>query len=337
MTEPYREPDEERQRALEREQLAAEELKKRPGRLARNALLLSFAAIVAPIAIGLSFRSADSSAAAFLFFLGSGLGTSGVVLGAFVLFRFRRPRIGTLISSVIAILLGLVAWPCALFVCFVAAGGAGAPGRPLRVAGIRILPRVRARPTSASKRASWTARTRTPRWSRRRPATDSAKLWLADARAEHASVTAFERLAADLIAVGAPEHLVEWTRRAARDEVGHATMCFTVASAYAGRELRASPVPFVPSRRRSGARVLRDRNRLFGWRWSSLLDGGIEEGIAAKSARDRRVSRGGPRDRESRRYRRSRRKRPGTPSSATRSCAGRFVSSRPSSPISWQP
>ena len=56
--------------------------------------------------------------------------------------------------------------------------------------------------------------------------------WLAAARYEHASVAAFARVSAQLLAQGAPAALVRAAHRAAADEVRHAQVCFELAAHY---------------------------------------------------------------------------------------------------------
>jgi hypothetical protein len=70
-----------------------------------------------------------------------------------------------------------------------------------------------------------------------------AAAWTRDALMEHASVASFARLSLTLLAVGAPADLVELTHRAALDEVRHARLCFTLASAYAGEDIAPGPFP----------------------------------------------------------------------------------------------
>jgi hypothetical protein len=190
-------------------------------------------------------------------------------------------REGGVVGSVLVVILGIVVGGFDLLVTVVA--GAGAPGRPLRVAGIRRLPRVRRGPTRRAK-------------GREEGEPDVSRIsietrrslgaqWLEDARAEHASVAAFERLAAELVAVDAPVALVEWAGRAAIEEVGHARMCFRVASAYEGKDLSAAAQHNVmslvevaprwaPSRRKAIERLAVE----------SLVDGCVEEGLAARVA-----------------------------------------------------
>lgn len=72
--------------------------------------------------------------------------------------------------------------------------------------------------------------------------------WLRDAVDEHASVAAFSRVVLELMAVGAPAHLLAATTDAARDEIGHAARCFEIASAIAGRPLGPGPLPVAPVR-----------------------------------------------------------------------------------------
>ena len=69
-----------------------------------------------------------------------------------------------------------------------------------------------------------------------------ARAWLEDARMEHASVAAFASLSLDLLAAGAPPHLVAGAHHAALQEVQHARACFALASAYAGEALTAGPL-----------------------------------------------------------------------------------------------
>jgi hypothetical protein len=70
-----------------------------------------------------------------------------------------------------------------------------------------------------------------------------ARAWTTDALFEHASVASFARFSLSLLAAGAPAHLVELAHRAALDEVRHARLCFTLASAYAGEEIGPGPFP----------------------------------------------------------------------------------------------
>jgi hypothetical protein len=85
-----------------------------------------------------------------------------------------------------------------------------------------------------------------------------ASAWLADARAEHASVASFARASIELLAVGAPLALVAATQRASLDEVRHAERCFALASRYAGRTLEAGALEAVAPRATDIARVARD-------------------------------------------------------------------------------
>src|SRR5205085_12074693 len=98
-----------------------------------------------------------------------------------------------------------------------------------------------------------------------------AEQWLADAASEHASIAAFARLSLELMALGAGPELLAACHRAAADEVRHAELCFTVARAYAGRELDPGPlaVPELPA-----PDVVR-------MACESFVDGCIGEGAAA--------------------------------------------------------
>jgi hypothetical protein len=82
--------------------------------------------------------------------------------------------------------------------------------------------------------------------------------WLADARAEHASIASFARAALELMAVGAPLALVAECQRAGLDEVRHAELCFALAERYLGRALAPGPLPAPPARAPSLARLAAD-------------------------------------------------------------------------------
>jgi hypothetical protein len=59
-----------------------------------------------------------------------------------------------------------------------------------------------------------------------------ADAWARDAAFEHASVASFARFALELMALGAPAHLVAGAHAAALDEVEHARLCYGLASRY---------------------------------------------------------------------------------------------------------
>jgi hypothetical protein len=69
-----------------------------------------------------------------------------------------------------------------------------------------------------------------------------AASWLAVARLEHASITAYAQLALRLAALAAPAELVAGTHRAALSELAQARRCFALASAFAGKPLAAGPI-----------------------------------------------------------------------------------------------
>ena len=54
--------------------------------------------------------------------------------------------------------------------------------------------------------------------------------WAREAAFEHASIASFAQLTLDLLAVGAPPHLIEATQRAALDEIKHARIAYSLAS-----------------------------------------------------------------------------------------------------------
>ncbi len=70
-----------------------------------------------------------------------------------------------------------------------------------------------------------------------------ARAWLAEAQLEHASVAAFAKLSLQLLAVGAPPELIDAAHAAARDEIAHAKVAFSLASHFGGEAVGPSPVP----------------------------------------------------------------------------------------------
>ena len=103
---------------------------------------------------------------------------------------------------------------------------------------------------------------------------DKATSWTRIALLEHASVVAFFRLQADLVALGAPAELVKRAGSAARDEVRHAAEAFGLASAYAGVPI--GPTVFPP---RSWPRATLRRLAV-----ESITDGCVGEALAVAVA-----------------------------------------------------
>ena len=59
---------------------------------------------------------------------------------------------------------------------------------------------------------------------------------------EHGSIAAFARFQLQLLSLGAPPELVEACTRALADETAHARLCFSLASAFAGRDIGPGPL-----------------------------------------------------------------------------------------------
>lgn len=131
-------------------------------------------------------------------------------------------------------------------------------GRPLRVAGQPRLPAVLAARVPAGARS-----------------------WLDRARTEHASVPAFDQLAAELAALGAPRRLVGRAQAAAAEERRHALLCYAQAQRL-GARFAVGPAPGWHVR--GGDR----RQRLARISHEGLRDGIIGEGDAAARAAGRR-------------------------------------------------
>jgi hypothetical protein len=200
------------------------------------------------------------------------LAAAGAALGAAGLGERR-----SMWAGVLAILVASLAWLAGGAVLLLTNVSMGSPGRPLRVRGVPVLPRVRRggrRPDDPPCEARLTDLADDTRRA-------LARAWEGDARYEHASVPAFEHLAHDLEVARAPRALVAWARRAAEEEAGHASLCFGLASSYAGCTVGASPVPFAPPwvRRAETRSALLERLAV-----ESLIDGCVGEAAAAVGA-----------------------------------------------------
>ncbi|HEX2873941.1 MAG TPA: ferritin-like domain-containing protein [Polyangiaceae bacterium] len=97
--------------------------------------------------------------------------------------------------------------------------------------------------------------------------------YLEDGLDEHASVPAFERLAQELSAHGAPQFLVTRALSAATEEVRHAHTCFALAEGYLGRQVTVGDFPTLHGvRPRDLAQVAAE----------CLVDGCLGEATAAE-------------------------------------------------------
>ena len=106
-----------------------------------------------------------------------------------------------------------------------------------------------------------------------------ARFWTESARGEHASVPAFSRLALSLVAAGAPARLVESAHWAALDEIKHARLAFSLASAYAGEPVGPGPLPALQKAPAVTATSLAELAA------ESLIDGCLLEGVGAEMVR----------------------------------------------------
>lgn len=104
-----------------------------------------------------------------------------------------------------------------------------------------------------------------------------ARAWIEDARAEYASIAAFERMARELAAAGAPEALVGAARRAAGDEARHTELCGRMVDAPFWL-LPLDPGYGEPRWRKPTQEALATLAR------EAWLDGCLGEGIAAARA-----------------------------------------------------
>lgn len=106
-----------------------------------------------------------------------------------------------------------------------------------------------------------------------------AAAWRDNGKTEHASVAAFAKLAAQLVALGAPPRMVEDAHRDALDEIRHARLCFSLAHAVDGRPLEpgALSAASAPSLRFSRTAALAQLAV------ESLVDGALNEGVSART------------------------------------------------------
>jgi hypothetical protein len=87
---------------------------------------------------------------------------------------------------------------------------------------------------------------------------EEAERWLAEARAEHASIASFARSILELMAVGAPLDLLEASQRALADEIRHARACLSLAEKEAGASFGFGPLPALAPRTGGLRRVALD-------------------------------------------------------------------------------
>ena len=103
-----------------------------------------------------------------------------------------------------------------------------------------------------------------------------AAAWRENGKTEHASVIAFHKLAAELIALKAPAHLVDDARRDGRDEARHTRLCFSLARAVDGQSLEPGAL-FIHK-----ATSITRTARLVKLAVESLIDGALNEGTSAR-------------------------------------------------------
>lgn len=107
-------------------------------------------------------------------------------------------------------------------------------GRPLRIDGA-----ARVAPTRCAADWSLPQQIRNGTESERHVA---ATRWTRTAQLEHASVASFNRVALQLMSLGAPPDLLRDTLAAAADEVHHAQLCFGIASELSGEPVGPGPL-----------------------------------------------------------------------------------------------
>jgi hypothetical protein len=243
---------------------------------ARASLWMAVTGLVCIGSCTLSFQSTGGSGA-LIGIVGCVLGICAVFAGIVALFRIPDAGQGRR-YALIGIILGLVeTLPLILLAVLLKDGWTS--GRPFRARN------GQARRARTGRSAGWSDDALAPQVEKL--ATDerqkAALTWRADAEAEHASIAAFARLQLELLAVGAPSQLVERVARAGLDEVEHARACFSLACALAGEQIGPGPFPEATAPRPLPHRTDEALLRLA---IESLIDGALNEGLAAACARE---------------------------------------------------
>lgn len=98
--------------------------------------------------------------------------------------------------------------------------------------------------------------------------------WADAALSEHSSVASFCRFVQELMALGAPAVLIEHALQSARDEVAHAQLSFSVATALLGTNVGPGPLPAQAPRTLSFAELVE----------TTLNEACVDESLGAMAA-----------------------------------------------------
>jgi hypothetical protein len=105
-----------------------------------------------------------------------------------------------------------------------------------------------------------------------------AERWTRAGLEEHSSVAGFNKLALDLLALGAPPQLLMAAQQAAIEEIRHAQDAFALASTYAGHPVGPGPLPLAP---------ITPARDLVELALSTAREGAINETLSAWDAQQR--------------------------------------------------
>ena len=151
-------------------------------------------------------------------------------------------------------------------------GGCVGRGRPFLVEGA-------ARTAAAIERDDWRA-SLMPATAANLPPTEREAVAAGWARAglmEHASIAAFARFTLHLLSLGAPPDLIRDAQAAMADETEHVRMCFSLASAHAGRPIGPGPLALAGAFDGGSAREILV---------TAILEGCVGETVAALEAHE---------------------------------------------------
>lgn len=123
-------------------------------------------------------------------------------------------------------------WKCTDATCTI--------GRPLLVDGTLLF-------APAARRVDWADEDLRPETASLTPALRAALAahFSAMAAMEHASIGSFARFSLELLALGAPPSLLAATHEAAADEILHARLSYSLATAYSGDPVGPGPLPIT--------------------------------------------------------------------------------------------
>lgn len=235
------------------------------------ALLFAFAPIIGLVLAIFSLALGTALIASVLMAVSTLLAVVGLVFGVRGAVAAGGWAGAGFAASIAAALLSLFTAPMGALMTLAALGGFSR-GRQLRKRGKPVFAPL------VPDASGWLPSSETPQSAPSAPP-EVAEAWRHNGLTEHASVAAFGRVAAELVALGAPAKLIEAAYADALDEHRHTRLCFGLARDLDGRTLAPGPFPAVSALGvRRGPRAV----RLAHLAVESLVDGALNEGVSAR-------------------------------------------------------